>query len=76
MIGFASPLIGFESTAPINYPYHVRQFMASASKKSKKSGADKPRISATQRKLRRQQVGMAIFAMILVIAMILSLVVR
>jgi len=40
--------------------------MASSSKKSKKSGADKPRISATQRKLRRHQVGMAIFAMILV----------
>jgi hypothetical protein len=50
--------------------------MASASKKSKKGAAEKPRISATQRKIRLQQVGMAIFAMILVIAMILSLVVR
>ena len=50
--------------------------MASVSKKNKKNSADKPRVSATQRKMRRQQVGMAIFAMILVIAMILSLVVR
>jgi hypothetical protein len=41
-----------------------------------KSGAGKPRASAQQRKMRRQQVGMAIFAMILVIAMILSLVIR
>lgn len=50
--------------------------MASSSKSNKTNGAGKPRISATQRKIRRQQVGMAIFAMILVVAMILSLVIR
>jgi hypothetical protein len=33
-------------------------------------------VSAQQKKMRRQQVGMAIFALVLVIAMILSLVVR
>jgi hypothetical protein len=44
---------------------------------AKNSGAgNKPRISAQQRKMRRQQVGMAIFALILVVAMILSLVIR
>jgi len=58
--------------------------MASKSKTGNKSGADtakkssgtKPRVSAQQRKMRRQQVGMAIFGMVLVVAMILSLVVR
>ncbi len=43
---------------------------------TQKSNAGKPRVSAQQRKMRRQQVGMAIFAMILVIAMVLSLVIR
>jgi hypothetical protein len=43
---------------------------------AQKSGAGKPRVSAQQKKMRRQQVGMAIFALVLVIAMILSLVVR
>jgi hypothetical protein len=50
--------------------------MASSVKTSKKGGAVKPRPSATQRKIRRQQIGMAIFAVILVIAMILSLAFR
>ena len=44
---------------------------------SQKTGAAvKPRVSAQQKKMRRQQVGMAIFALVLVVAMILSLVVR
>jgi hypothetical protein len=42
----------------------------------KSNGAGKPRVSAQQKKMRAQQVGMGIFAMILVVAMILSLVVR
>ena len=58
--------------------------MASKSSSIKKSSTGtaqklnlaKPRVSAQQKKMRRQQVGMAIFALVLVIAMILSLVVR
>jgi hypothetical protein len=49
--------------------------MASESKK-KKNGAEKPRVSANQKKMRAQQVGMAIFAIIVIIAMILSLTFR
>jgi hypothetical protein len=48
----------------------------SSTEPAKKNGAGKPRVSATQRKLRGQQVGMAIFALIVVIAMILSLFIR
>lgn len=43
---------------------------------TQKTGSVKPRMSAQQKKMRRQQVGMAIFALVLVVAMILSLVVR
>ena len=43
---------------------------------AQKSGANKPRVSAQQKKMRRQQVGMAIFALILVVAMMLSLIIR
>jgi hypothetical protein len=50
--------------------------MASKSNPVKKNSVEKPRVSAQQKKMRRQQVGMAIFALILVIAMVLSLVVR
>jgi hypothetical protein len=58
--------------------------MASKNSSAKKSRAEsnnkgnptKPRVSAQQKKMRAQQVGMGIFAMILVVAMILSLVVR
>lgn len=50
--------------------------MASSKKTTTKNGAGKPRVSAAQKKLRRQQVGMAIFGVILVVAMILSLVIR
>jgi hypothetical protein len=50
--------------------------MSSSSKSSKNSGTEKPRVSATQKKIRRQQWGMAIFAIILVVAMMLSLVIR
>lgn len=50
--------------------------MASSGKANKKSGTGKPRISASQKKIHRQQLGMAIFAVIIVIAMILSMVIR
>ena len=58
--------------------------MASKNSSAKKNRAEsnnkgnptKPRVSAQQKKMRAQQVGMGIFAMILVVAMILSLVVR
>jgi hypothetical protein len=50
--------------------------MASKSKPTNKGGVVKPRVSAQQRKMRAQQIGMAIFGLILVFAMILSLVVR
>lgn len=36
--------------------------------------AGKPRISAYQRKIRRQQIGMAVVGIILVLAMVLALV--
>jgi len=49
--------------------------MASKSKPANKGGATKPRVSAQQRKMKAQQIGMAVFGLILVIAMILSLVV-
>jgi hypothetical protein len=48
----------------------------SSADSAKKNGAGKPHVSATQRKIRRQQVGMAIFALIVVVAMMLSLVIR
>ena len=75
-------LIGFDRVNPLDYSHHVRQQMSGKSKTvnksradtAKKSGAGKPRISAEQKKLRRQQVGMAVFGIILVLAMILSLV--
>lgn len=41
-----------------------------------KGGSEKPRISAQEKKIRAQQIGMGIFGLILVLAMILSLVVR
>lgn len=50
--------------------------MASSAKSNKKDGAEKPRISATQKKIRQQQLGMAILAVIMAVAMILALVVR
>lgn len=50
--------------------------MASKQSSANKNGAAKPRVSAQQRKMRTQQVGMAVFAMVLVLAMILSLFIR
>lgn len=50
--------------------------MAGSSKSKNKNKAEKPRGSANQRKIRLQQIGVAIFAGIVVIAMILSLVAR
>lgn len=38
-----------------------------------KGNSEKPRISATQRKIRRQQIGMAIIGGILILAMVLAL---
>jgi hypothetical protein len=49
---------------------------SSAKSNNKKNGAEKPRISATQKKIRQQQLGMAILAVIMAVAMILALVVR
>ena len=50
--------------------------MASKSKTGKNGKVGKPRVSAEQKKIRRQQVMMAAFGIILVLAMILSLVIR
>ena len=41
-----------------------------------KGSSEKPRLSATQRKIRRQQVGMAIVGLILILAMIMALSIR
>ncbi|MEN6570381.1 MAG: hypothetical protein ABFD24_00895 [Anaerolineaceae bacterium] len=41
-----------------------------------KGSAEKPRLSATQRKIRRQQIGMAIIGAILILAMIMALSIR
>lgn len=51
--------------------------MASKNGSGKKSGNDnKPRVSAQQKKMRAQQVGMGVFAIILIVAMIISLFIR
>ncbi|MHC1740253.1 MAG: hypothetical protein AB9897_03995 [Anaerolineaceae bacterium] len=52
--------------------------MASKSNSANNNRAEKPKpyVSAQQRKMRGQQIGMAIFAIILIMAMILSLVIR
>jgi hypothetical protein len=50
--------------------------MASSPRSSKKNGAGKPRVSANQKAKRLQQIVLGILGSILVIAMILSLVVR
>lgn len=42
--------------------------------KSKQGSENKPRMSSTQKKLRRQQIFMAIVGIILVISMVLALV--
>lgn len=41
-----------------------------------KRNVEKPRLSATQRKIRRQQIGMAIVGVILIVAMIMALSIR
>jgi hypothetical protein len=38
--------------------------------------AEKPRLSAAQRKIRRQQISMAVIGLILIVAMIMALTVR
>jgi hypothetical protein len=50
--------------------------MAKSPKSSKKNGAEKPRVSSVQKAQRRQRIVLGILGAILVIAMILSLVVR
>jgi hypothetical protein len=50
--------------------------MANSPKSSKKNGAAKPRVSSVQKAQRWQQIILGILGIILVIAMVLSLVVR
>lgn len=50
--------------------------MANEKKAAKKVGNEKNKISAAQRKIRLQQVIMAIFGAIVILAMILSLAIR
>ena len=50
--------------------------MASKKSSSKTVGVEKPRFSGQQKKLRLQQVFMAIFGIILVVAMIAAAVIR
>lgn len=80
MIAHERALIGFDSLRFLKLLHHVRKFMASNSTKKSKVDTSKtnarPRVSAEQKKLRRQQAIMSIFGLMLVIAMVVSLFAR
>lgn len=63
-------------TKPYTKFHHVRKSMQKTKKNTAKGKAEKPRVSAAQRKIRRQQVTMGTIGVILILAMVLALTIK
>ena len=73
MIVFVRPMIGFDRFAQLDSTHHVRKVMARKDDRSNARDSQK-RVSSQQKKLRLQQIFMAVVGIILALTMVLALV--
>jgi hypothetical protein len=75
MIGFVSLMIGIDRVTKIHSTHHVRNGMPNKNQ-LKNSRANTTRVSAHDKKIRRQQVFMAVVGIVLILAMVMALIVN